>query len=511
MDMKSRATLLSAADAVARIPDGATVAIGGFVGAGHPEALTSALEARFLATGTPRDLTLVYAAGQGDREHRGLNHLAHAGLLKRVIGGHWNLAPKLGRMALAGEMEAYNLPQGIICALFREIAAGRPGVFSKVGLNTFIDPQNGGGKLNSRTTQDLVERIDLDGEIWLRYRSFPITVALIRATRADCHANLTIEDEGIIGESLAIAQAVHNSGGRVIAQVKTVTETPAEPMSVAVPGILVDSITQADLQLHWQTFGEEFNRDYTHPATRTTPELSPIPFSERKIIARRALQEIHPGAIVNLGIGLPEAIAAVAAESGRLDEFTLTVESGPIGGIPASGLSFGCSTHPQAIIDQPSQFDFYDGGGIDVSALGAVEVDAVGNVSVSTLGNRFAGVGGFVNISRSASTLVFCFTFTAGGLRIAVNNGCLAIQQEGAHAKFINRTAQVCFHGASACQNGQKVLFVTERAVFDLTPNGIRLIEIAPGIDVEKDILPFMPFQPIIDTPQRMPASIFVS
>lgn len=507
--MKCQASVLSAAEAVAQIPDGATVAIGGFVGAGHPEALTSALEERFLASGSPRGLTLVYAAGQGDREHRGLNHLAHPGLLKRVIGGHWNLAPKLGRMALDGEIEAYNLPQGIICVLFREIAAGRPGVFSKVGLDTFIDPHNGGGKLNPRTTHDLVERIQLDGETWLRYRTFPITIALIRATRADCHGNLTIEDEAIIGESLAIAQAVHNSGGRVIAQVKTITATPAEPMTVAVPGILVDSITRAEPDLHWQTFAEQLNHDYTRPSTGSLPALSPIPFSERKIIARRALQEIHPGAVVNLGIGLPEAIAAVAAESGRLNEFTLTVESGPIGGVPAAGLSFGCSMQPQAIIDQPAQFDFYDGGGIDVSALGAVEVDSAGNVSVSTLGNRFAGVGGFVNISRSAKKLVFCFTFTAGGLRIAVERGQLSILEEGNHAKFVETTQQVCFHGPSACRSGQKVLFVTERAVFDLTPHGIRLIEIAPGIDVATRILPLLPFEPIVDRPRQMDPALF--
>ncbi len=509
--MKRRATILSAAEAVALIPDGATVAIGGFVGAGHPEALTAALEERFLATSLPRNLTLVYAAGQGDREHRGLNHLAHEGLIKRVIGGHWNLAPKLGRMALDGRIEAYNFPQGIICVLFREIAAGRPGVFSKVGLNTFIDPIAAGGKLNKRTTEDLVERVTLDGETWLRYRAFPITVGLIRATRADCHGNLTVEEEGIIGESLAIAQAVHNSGGMVIAQVKEVTDTAAPPMRVAVPGILVNAIVKAQPEHHWQTFGEVFNPDYVSAVTGEASPLPPIPFSERKIIARRALDEIKAGAIVNLGIGLPEAIATVAAEQNRLDEFTLTVESGPIGGTPASGLSFGCSKHPQAIIDQPSQFDFYDGGGIDLSALGAVEVDASGSVCVSTLGNRFAGVGGFVNISRSAKTLLFCFSFTAGGLEVAYRDGKLDIIREGSHTKFANRIEQVCFHGPTACQSGQRVLYITERAVFELTPTGIRLTEIAPGIAIDKHILPFMPFTPLIDEVRIMPAMIFAA
>lgn len=506
--MIGAARIASAAEAVAAIPDGATVAIGGFVGAGHPEALTSALEQRFLKDGSPGGLTLLYAAGQGDRGERGLNHLAHVGLVKRVVGGHWNLAPKLGKLALDNQIEAYNFPQGVLCVLMREIAAKRPGVVTKIGMNTFVDPQNSGGRLNERTTEPLVERLTLDGETWLRYRSFPVHVGLIRATSADRHGNLSMEREGTIGEVLPIAQAAKNHGGIVIAQVERLVERIADPKSVRVPGALVDFIVVAEPAQHWQTFGEPFNEAFVTSANGRAM-LAPLEFSERKIIGRRALMEIRKGDIVNLGIGLPEAVAAVAAETGRLEEFLLTVESGPTGGVPASGLSFGCSHYPEAIVDQPSQFDFYDGGGLDTAVLGAVEVDAEGSVNVSAFAGRFAGIGGFINIAQTAKRVVFCCTFRAGDIEVAADGGLLRIVREGRHAKFVKHVQLVCFHGPSALARGQEVLFVTERAVFALTPAGLVLREVAPGIAAEKDILPLMEFAPASAESRLMPASCF--
>jgi len=507
--MRGAARIVSADEAIAAIPDGACVAVGGFVGAAHPEMLTAALERRFLNSQSPRDLTLIYAAGQGDRKDRGLNHLAHTGLVKRVIGGHWNLAPKLGKLAVENKIEAYNFPQGVVCVLLREIAAKRPGIFTKIGLNTFIDPRQTGGKMNPRTTEPLVDLLTLDGEEWLRYKSVPVHVGFIRATSADARGNLTMEREGIIGEVLAVAQAARNHGGIVIAQVERIVDHIDDPKSVRVPGILIDYLVVSNGVEHDITFAETFNETYVTTAS-DSESLAPLPFSERKIIGRRALMEIHAGDIVNLGIGLPETVAAAAAETGRFNEFTLTVEAGPTGGVPASGLSFGCSRHPEAVIDQPAQFDFYDGGGIDISALGAVEIDQQGNVNVSCFCGRFAGVGGFVNISTCARRMVFCCTFTAGELEIASEDGKLRIVREGKFVKFVKQVEQICFHGPSALARGQKVLYVTERAVLELTPQGMRLNEVAEGIDIAKDILPWMGFTPIMDpAPRIMPRSCF--
>lgn len=495
--MRAQASVSTADEAVAAIPSGATVAIGGFVGAGHPELLTEALERRFLKEGTPQDLTLYYCAGQGDRGDRGLNHLAHRGLVRRVVGGHWNLAPKLGALALANEIEAYNFPQGVLCVLLREIAAKRPGIFTQVGLHTFIDPIHGGGRLNERTIEPLVERVVLDGETWLRYRSMPVHVGLIRATTADRRGNLTMEREGFIGEVLPIAQAAKNHGGIVIAQVERIVDRIADPKSVRVPGILVDHLVVSAGAGHDQTFGEAFNASYVESGD----DLAAVPrlaFSERKIIGARALREVRGGDLVNLGIGLPEALASVAAETGKLGDFTLMIESGPNGGVPASGLSFGCSHYPEAIIDQPSQFDFYDGGGLDLAVLGAVEINAEGSVNVTHFAGRFAGVGGFMNISLSARRIVFCCTFRAGDLEIALEHGKLRIVREGKHAKFVRSLDQVSFHGPTALARGQEVLYVTERAVFALTDEGLRLVEIAPGVDPGRDVLGQMEFAPVV-------------
>ena len=496
------------------IYDGATIATSGFVGAVHAETISAAVQKLFLETGHPRDLTLMWAAGQGDSGEKGLNHFGEEGLLKCGIGGHWGLQPRMQKLALENKFAAYNLPQGVISHMFRDIAAAKVGVITHVGLNTFVDPRLEGGKLNEKAREmgDIVEVINIEGKDLLMYKTRPVDVAIIRATFADEKGNCTMHKEGVFSEALSIAMAAKNSGGKVIVEVEQlVAYGSLDPRLVKIPGAYIDAIVVAEnpFETHKMTNGSYFNPAFTGEVRIPVDRVAPLPMGDRKIIARRAAMELVPDALVNLGIGMPEGVATICAEEG-LKGMVLTTESGTIGGVPAAGGDFGVTINPDCVLDQPYQFDFYDGGGLDVAFLGLAQTDKVGNINVSKFGPKIAGCGGFINITQNSRKVVYCGTFTTGGLKVHVEDNKLVIDQEGKVKKFVDTVEQITFSGKYAARIGQPVLYITERAVFKLGHDGVELIEVAPGIDIQTQILDQMDFRPIIKgTPKTMDTRIF--
>ena len=503
--------VIDVADAVAIVRDGDTLASSGYGGNGTPDELFVALEERFLKTGSPRDLTLVFAGGQGDSVEKGLNHLGHEGLLRRVVGGHFGLIPRIERLIVDNRIEAYNLPEGVITHLYRDIAAGKPGTLSRVGLGTFVDPRHGGGRMNERTTEELVRLVDIDGREHLLFRAFPINVSLIRGTTADPDGNVTLERESLALENLALATAARNSQGVSLCQVERVAgEGTLDPRHVRVPGILVDCVVVARPENHMQTYGTHYNPAYSGEVRIPIKTLPPLPLDDRKVIARRAALELAANSVINVGIGMPDNVARVAGEERVADLITLTVDPGVIGGVPMGGLDFGAAVNYRALIDHCAAFDFIDGGGLDTAFLGFGECDARGSVNASRFGARAPGCGGFIDISQNSRKVVFMGAFTGGGLKAAIHAGRIAIEQEGKHRKFVPAVSQVTFSGEQAALRGQQVLYVTERCVFRLEGDGLRLAEVAPGIDVERDILALLPAAPRVDRPAPMDPALFL-
>jgi propionate CoA-transferase len=483
-----------------------TASGGGFMDA---DAIYRGVEKKFLETGAPNDLTLFHVTGVGSGNETGVGRFAHKGLVRRVIGGHWLWSKNMGQLALDEEIEAYNLPQGVSSLLTREIAAGRPGLLTTVGMNTFIDPRQQGGRMNNRAVEPLVDLISIHGKEMLFYKTFPINVSIIRGSTADEAGNISTELEPADLDILSSAQAAYNSGGIVIAQVKRIVKKDTlHPRMVRVPGHMVTAVVHVPDQ--WQTWEAEYNPSVCGIQKVPMSAIAPLDLNIRKFVARRAAMELRPGLVVNLGIGIADGVANVAAEEGILGQFTFSIEMGIIGGIPTKGIVFGAAWNPECIISMPNQFDFYHGGGLDKAFLGMGEIDQTGNINVSNLGSRIPGTGGFVDISQNAKSVVFCGTFTNGGIEAAAENGKLQIVREGNKKKFVRQVHQITFSGKYAAERGQEVVYVTERAVFKLEKGKLLLTEIAPGMRLEKDILSRMEFTPdIADNLKTMDASVF--
>ncbi|GJD30565.1 hypothetical protein PMNALOAF_1812 [Methylobacterium adhaesivum] len=502
--------VISAEEAIALIRQNDVVTTTGFVQSCIPEALHAALEKRFVETGAPRDLTLIMTAGAGDSKGLGTGRLHHEGLLKRVIAANFGRMPKVAKAAQDNKITGYNLPQGVISQLYRACAAGQPGLFSKVGLHTYVDPRHGGGRVNTVTQDEIVKVVEVDGEEWLFYTATKIDVAFIRGTSADPAGNISFEKEALTLDCLAQAMAARNNGGIVIAQVERIVDDGfLLPKDVRVPGILVDCVVLAEPEMHRMNYGVQHDAALAGQIRVPVAGMKKMPLDARKIIARRAAFELPPNGVVNLGVGAPEGISAVANEEKVTPYITLTTEAGAVGGVLASGSSFGAATNADCVIDQNQMFDFYDGGGLDMTCLGLAECDQHGNVNTSMFGGRLNGCGGFINISQNARCVVFAGTFTVGGLETAIEDGKLRIVTEGRSQKFLPQVEQITFSGSYAQMRSQPVIYVTERCVFQLTDEGLELIEVAPGIDIERDILPHMGFRPIIKQPALMDARLF--
>lgn len=489
---------MSAADAVALIKDGDTVVLtGGGGGLVEASCLHAAVEQRFLAGGHPRGLTVVHSLGIGDRQSRGLNRFAHEGMVRKVIGGHWVWSPRMQALARDNKVEAYVLPGGVAMQLYREIGAGRPGLITHVGLGTFCDPRFDGCRMNEAARETLAELITIDGRELLRYKPFKVDVALIRGSFADAHGNVSLDQEPANVDIYAAALAAHNCGGKVIVQVRTAVAVGALPArGVRVPGAIVDAVVVDPAQ----SMGYDVVYDPTMSGEMKGPAQvqDPQPFTVRQVIARRAADELHDGAVINYGFGIPDGVAKLVAARGGLDRYYQTIEHGTYGGELLDGTLFGYARNATAMIDGPSQFDFYSGGGLDIAFLGFGEIDAQGNVNVSKLAGVTVGPGGFIDIAQNARKVVFCGTFDAKGTALAIGDGRLAIKRHGEVTKLVNKVEQITWSGTQGLKRRQETVYVTERAVFRLTEAGVVLSEVAPGVDVRRDIIERMQFAPLV-------------
>ncbi len=495
--------ILSAKKAVDWIENKSTICTIGMSLVSSSETILKEIESRFLSTGEPNQLTYFHSCGQSNRVD-GLVHLAHEKLLKRVIGGHWGLAPKMMSLISNNQVEAYCLPQGQMANMFHSMALCEPGKISKIGLGTFIDPRIEGGKMNDRTKdlEDIVDIVDIDGEEYLRYKEVPIDTLIIRGTYADENGNISTEHEAMLLEVLPAVMATKRFGGKVICQVKQILKKGSiSPKDVTVPGVFIDGIVVCDdvFNDHRQSSSWYYDPAYSGQAIGIENDTETVPLTVRKLIGRRAVSLLEKNTVINVGTGIPnDVIGAILKEEDLMEDITITVESGIYGGIPAGGVDFGVSKNAQALISHDRQFEYYNGAGIDCTFMGAGEMDAFGNVNATKMGSIAPGAGGFIDITTKAKMVIFCSTFTGKGLDVEMNDSGIIIKKEGAIKKLVSKVQQISYNGRIALENGQTMYFVTERALFKLTEDGPMLIEVAKGVDIQKDIFDQMEFTPIV-------------
>ncbi|MBR5218766.1 MAG: acyl CoA:acetate/3-ketoacid CoA transferase [Clostridia bacterium] len=494
---------MTADEAAALIKDNTTVATVGMTLVSASESILKAIEKSFLETGSPSGLTLVHSCGQSNRD-RGIQHFAHEKMLSKIIGGHWGLQPRMMKLIAENKIKAFCIPQGQFAQLYRSMAGGEPGKITKVGLGTFVDPRLDGGKMNEITKDEpnISEVVTIGGEEYMRYKPIPLDYCIIRGTYIDENGNLSTDEEAMKLEVLSAVLACKKFGGKVIAQAKyKVAAGTIHCKRVEVPGIFIDAAVICDNpeEDHRQTHSFAFNPAYCGDIKVPVEAAEMLPLSVRKLIGRRALTELRQDDVLNVGTGIPnDVVGPILAEENVQEDVTVTVESGMYGGIPMGGIDFGIAKNTFAIIRHDDQFDYYNGAGVDVTYMGAGELDPQGNVNATRLGPNPTGAGGFIDITTNAKHVVFCSTFTGKGLECSFEDGKLHIINEGSLIKCVNNLQQVSYNGEIARKKGQKMHYVTERAVFELRPEGLTLTEIAPGIDLQTQVLDLMEFKPLI-------------
>lgn len=487
------------------IKDGATIGLGGFGGSCAPDELMEGLQDSYSLTGHPAGLTVFTGVCTGDNgfSNQGCNRLTADGLIDTIIAGHFKNSRLMDRIVTENKVAAYTLPLGCVMHILRATAGGESGYVTKIGLNTYADPRVEGCAVNKRAKDQgkkLVSVVNIDGKDLLYYRSIPLDVCLIRATFADEAGNISNVHEGIRESLLDYALAAHNHGGIVVVQVEQVLQNGSiPPLDVVLNHTIVDYVVVSKPENHRQNFGvDRYHPELVGEYRIPVEKIEPIPLSIQKIIARRAVMELRPGIVINVGIGMPSAIGNIGNEEGIMSDITLSLETGPIGGVPKEGACFGSCINPESLYTVSDTFDYYNGGGLDMTFLGLAQVDASGNVNVSKFGPSSAGPGGFINITQNTPKVCFIGSFMAQKANVKIHDGKLEIIEEGRGEKFVSQVDQITFSAKTALKNGQKVYYITERAVFRLTSQGLELTEIAPGMDLEKDVLAHMKFLPLI-------------